>query len=49
MADKDDRFGQPLVCSGISPSEIHHAGVAAHINGIDPDIGLQRITAACAT
>src|SRR6267378_54188 len=37
VADKDERFGQPLVPNGIPLSKIHHAAFDAHLIGIDPD------------
>jgi len=40
MADKDERFGQPVVTNGIPLSKIHHAAFDAHLIGIDPDYRL---------
>src|SRR6266446_9013184 len=40
VADKDERFGQPVVSNGIPLSKIHHAAFDAHLIGIDPDYGL---------
>jgi putative restriction endonuclease len=40
VADKDERFGQPLVPNGIPLSKIHHAAFDAHLIGIDPDYRL---------
>jgi putative restriction endonuclease len=37
VADKDERFGQPVVPNGIPLSKIHHAAFDAHLIGIDPD------------
>ncbi len=37
VADKDERFGQPVVTNGIPLSKIHHAAFDAHLIGIDPD------------
>src|SRR6201993_1050796 len=40
VADKDERFGQPVVSNGIPLSKIHHASFDAHLIGIDPDYRL---------
>lgn len=40
VADKDQRFGQPIVPNGIPLSKIHHAAFDAHLIGIDPDYRL---------
>jgi len=40
VADRDERFGQPLVPNGIPLSKIHHAAFDAHLIGIDPDYRL---------
>lgn len=40
VADKDERFGQPVVSNGIPLSKIHHAAFDAHLIGIDPDYHL---------
>jgi putative restriction endonuclease len=40
VADKDERFGQPIVPNGIPLSKIHHAAFDAHLIGIDPDYRL---------
>jgi putative restriction endonuclease len=40
IADKDERFGQPVVINGIPLSKIHHAAFDAHLIGIDPDYRL---------
>jgi putative restriction endonuclease len=40
VADKDERFGQPLVPNGIPLSKIHPAAFDAHLIGIDPDYRL---------
>lgn len=40
VADKDERFGQPVVSNGIPLSKIHHAAFDAHLIGIDPDYRL---------
>jgi putative restriction endonuclease len=40
IADKDERFGQPLIPNGIPLSKIHHAAFDAHLIGIDPDYRL---------
>jgi putative restriction endonuclease len=40
VADKHERFGQPLVPNGIPLSKIHHAAFDAHLIGIDPDYRL---------
>jgi len=40
MADKDEKFGQPVVPNGIPLSKIHHAAFDAHLIGIDPDYKL---------
>ena len=40
VADKDERFGQPVVPNGIPLSKIHHAAFDAHLIGIDPDYRL---------
>jgi len=40
VADKDERFGQPVVSNGIPLSKIHHAALDAHLIGIDPDYHL---------
>ena len=40
VADKDERFGQPMVPNGIPLSKIHHAAFDAHLIGIDPDYRL---------
>ena len=40
LADKDERFGQPVVANGIPLSKIHHAAFDTHLIGIDPDYRL---------
>ena len=40
VADKDERFCQPVVPNGIPLSKIHHAAFDAHLIGIDPDYRL---------
>jgi putative restriction endonuclease len=40
VADKDEKFGQPVVPNGIPLSKIHHAAFDAHLIGIDPDFRL---------
>src|SRR5271167_1436330 len=40
VADKDERFGQPVVPNGIPLSKIHHAAFDAHLIGIDADYRL---------
>ena len=40
VADKDERFGKPVVSNGIPLSKIHHAAFDAHLIGIDPDYHL---------
>jgi len=40
VADKDERFGQPVVPNGIPLSKIHHAAFDAHLIGIDPNYRL---------
>jgi len=40
VADKDEKFGQPVVPNGIPLSKIHHAAFDAHLIGIDPDYRL---------
>ena len=40
VADKDERFGQPVIPNGIPLSKIHHAAFDAHLIGIDPDYRL---------
>src|SRR3954470_15884418 len=40
IADKDERFGQPVIPNGIPLSKIHHAAFDAHLIGIDPDYRL---------
>ncbi len=40
IADKDERWGQPVVPNGIPLSKIHHAAFDAHLIGIDPDYGI---------
>jgi putative restriction endonuclease len=40
VADKNERFGQPVVPNGIPLSKIHHAAFDAHLIGIDPDYRL---------
>ncbi|MBN8490318.1 MAG: HNH endonuclease [Burkholderiales bacterium] len=40
IADKHERFGQPVVPNGIPLSKIHHAAFDAHLIGIDPDYRL---------
>ena len=37
LADKEEKFGQPVVPIGIPLSKIHHAAFDAHLIGIDPD------------
>jgi putative restriction endonuclease len=37
IADKDERFGQPVIPNGLPLSKIHHAAFDAHLIGIDPD------------
>ena len=39
-ADRDEKFGQPVVPNGIPLSKIHHAAFDAHLIGIDPDFRL---------
>ena len=40
VADKDERYGQPVVPNGIPLSKIHHTAFDAHLIGIDPDYRL---------
>lgn len=40
VADRDEKFGQPVVPNGIPLSKIHHAAFDAHLIGIDPDYRL---------
>jgi putative restriction endonuclease len=40
IADKDERFGQPVIPNGIPLSKIHHAAFDAHLIGIDPNYQL---------
>ena len=40
MADKDERFGHPVIPNGLPMSKIHHAAFDAHLIGIDPDYRL---------
>ncbi len=40
VADKNERFGQPVVPNGIPLSKIHHAAFDAHLIGIDADYRL---------
>jgi putative restriction endonuclease len=40
VADKDERFGQPVVPNGIPLSKIHQAAFDAHLIGIDADYRL---------
>ncbi|MEK9284706.1 MULTISPECIES: HNH endonuclease signature motif containing protein [unclassified Bradyrhizobium] len=40
VADKDERYGQPVVSNGIPLSKTHHAAFDAHLIGIDPDYRL---------
>lgn len=40
VADRNERFGQPVVPNGIPLSKIHHAAFDAHLIGIDPDLRL---------
>jgi len=40
IADKDEKFGHPVVPNGIPLSKIHHAAFDAHLIGIDPDYRL---------
>jgi putative restriction endonuclease len=35
VADKDEKFGQPIIPNGIPLSKIHHAAFDAHLIGID--------------
>ena len=35
VADKDERFGQPVMPNGIPLSKIHHAAFDAHLIGIE--------------
>jgi len=37
IADKDEKYGHPIVQNGIPLSKIHHAAFDAHLIGIDPD------------
>jgi putative restriction endonuclease len=37
IADKDEKFGHPVVPNGIPLSKVHHAAFDAHLIGIDPD------------
>jgi len=37
IADKDERFGQPVIPNGLPLSKIHHAAFDAHLIGIDPN------------
>jgi len=37
IADRDERFGHPVVPNGIPLSKTHHAAFDAHLIGIDPD------------
>jgi len=38
VADKDERYGHPIVPNGIPLSKTHHAAFDAHLIGIDPDL-----------
>lgn len=38
VADRDERFGHPIVPNGIPLSKVHHAAFDAHLIGIDPDL-----------
>jgi putative restriction endonuclease len=40
IADKDERFGQPVIPNGIPLSKIHHGAFDAHLIGIDADYRL---------
>ena len=40
IADKDERFGQPIVPNGLPLSKIHHAAFDAHLIGIDTEYRL---------
>lgn len=40
VADKHERFGQPVVPNGLPLSKLHHAAFDAHLIGIDPDYRL---------
>ena len=40
VADRDERYGQPVVSNGIPLSKIHHAAFDEHLIGIDPDYRL---------
>jgi putative restriction endonuclease len=40
VADKDEKFGQPVVQNGIPLSKIHHPAFDAHLIGIDADYRL---------
>jgi len=37
IADRDEKYGQPVVPNGIPLSKIHHAAFDSHLIGIDPD------------
>jgi putative restriction endonuclease len=37
VADRDERWGQPLVTNGLPLSKVHHAAFDAHLIGVDPD------------
>jgi putative restriction endonuclease len=39
-ADKDEKYGQPVVPNGIPLSKLHHAAFDAHLIGIDADYRL---------
>jgi len=40
VADKDERFGHPVIPNGLPMSKIHHAAFDAHLIGIDPNYRL---------
>ncbi len=40
IADRDERWGQPVVPNGLPLSKIHHAAFDAHLPGMDPDYRL---------
>ena len=40
VADRHERYGQPVVTNGLPLSKIHHAAFDAHLIGIDPDYRL---------
>jgi putative restriction endonuclease len=36
-ADRDEKFGQPVVTNGLPLSKLHHAAFDAHLIGVSPD------------